>query len=292
MIWEDQRNPGAITVKAAAQFLDVSKSGYYNWLRMKGVDAKAARNKPIVEEIRKIICRNPGYGYRRVTKELWNYGYRVNHKRSLRLMRLYGLTVKNKRFKVITTDPEHDNPVYPNLVMRMNITRPNQVWAADFTYVQLRDKYVYLAVVMDLYSRRILGWALGPNLDADLALQALHMALYSRRNESLSGLIHHTDQGAQFTSFAYTQCLRDHGIQISNSRRGNPYDNAFVESFFKTLKCEEVYLNEYDTAKEAYDNIKWFIEQIYNATRMHSALGYVSPTEFERRRQFDKVASL
>jgi transposase InsO family protein len=113
---------------------------------------------------------------------------------------------------------------------------------------------------MDLYSRRIIGWAVGPNLDAELALHALHMALYNRRKENLSGLIHHADQGAQFTSFAYTQCLRDHGIQISNSRRGNPYDNAFVESFFKTLKCEEVYMNEYETAKEAYDNIKWFIE--------------------------------
>jgi putative transposase len=292
MIWENQRSPGAIPVKVAAQFLDVSKSGYYNWLRMRGIDARAARNKPIVEEIRKIIYRNPGYGYRRVTRELWNHGYLVNHKRALRLMKLNGLTVTKKRFTVITTDPEHDNPVYPNLVMGLNITRPNQVWAADFTYVQLRDKYVYLAVEMDLYSRRILGWAIGPDLDANLALQALHMALYNRRQESLSGLIHHADQGAQFTSFAYTQCLRDHGIQISNSRRGNPYDNAFVESFFKTLKCEEVYLNEYETAKEAYDNIKWFIEQIYNATRMHSALGYISPTEFERRRQFDKVASL
>jgi len=121
--------------------------------------------------------------------------------------------------------------------------------------VQLRDKYVYLAVEMDLFSRRILGWAIGLNLDADLALQALHMALYNRRHENLSGLIHHADQGAQFTSFDYTQCLRDHGIQISNSRRGNPYDNAFVESFFKTLKCEEVYLKEYETVKEAYDNM-------------------------------------
>ena len=292
MIWENQRGPGAIPVKVAAQFLDVSKSGYYNWLRMKGVDARAARNKPIVEEIRKIIYKNPGYGYRRVTRDLWNHGYRVNHKRALRLMRLNGLTVKKKRFTVITTDPEHDNPVYPNLVMGLEITRPNQVWAADFTYVQLRDKYVYLAVEMDLYSRRILGWAIGPNLDAELALQALHMAPYNRRQESLSGLIHHADQGAQFTSFAYTQCLRDHGIQISNSRRGNPYDNAFVESSFKILKCEEVYLNEYETAKEVYDNIKWFIEQIYNATRMHSALGYIFPTEFERRRQLDMAASL
>jgi transposase InsO family protein len=118
------------------------------------------------------------------------------------------------------------------------------------------------------------------------------MALYNRRHDNLSGLIHHADQGVQYTSFDFTQCLRNHGIQISNSRKANPYDNAFVESFFKTLKSEEVYTNEYETIKDAYKNIKWFIEEIYNVTRMHSALGYISPTEFERRRQFDKVASL
>ena len=291
MIWENQRGPGSIPVKVAAQFLGVSKSGYYYWLKMRGIDARAARNKPIVEEIRKIIHKYPGCGYRRVTRELWKHGYLVNHKRVLRLMRSHGLTIKKKRFKVITTDSEHDNPVYPNLVLGLKITRPNQVWASDFTYIQLRDRYVYLAVEIDLFSRRVLGWALGPDLDKELALQALHMALYDRRHDNLSGLVHHADQGSQFTSFAYTQCLRDHGIQISNSRKANPYDNAFLESFFKTLKCEEVYLKDYETIEEAYKNIKWFIEEIYNATRMHSALGYVSPAEFERRRQFDKVAS-
>jgi len=291
MIWEKQRSPGTVPVKAMAQVLGVSKSGYYNWLAMRGFDARAARNRPIVEEIKKIIVKYPGYGYRRITRELWNHGYLVNHKRVLRLMRLHKLTITKRRFKIITTDSEHDNPVYPNLVLNLNITKTNQVWASDFTYIQLKDRFVYLAVEIDLHSRRVLGWALGPNLDADLALRALHMALYYRRHDNLSGLIHHADQGTQFTSFAYTQCLRDHGIQISNSRRANPYDNAFVETFFKTLKSEEVYLNEYETIEEAYKNIKWFIEEIYNATRMHSALGYISPTEFERRRQFDKVAS-
>ena len=292
MIWENQRSPGSIPVKLAAQFLEVSKSGYYTWLSMRGIDARAARNRPIVEEMKKIILRYPGYGYRRITRELWNHGYPVNHKRVLRLMQLHGLTIKRRRFKIITTDSEHDNPVYPNLVLGLKITKPNQVWASDFTYIQLKDRYVYLAVELDLYSRRILGWALGPSLDADLALRALHMALYYRRHDNISGLIHHADQGTQFTSFAYTQCLRNHGIQISNSRRANPYDNAFVETFFKTLKSEEVYQNEYETVEEAYKNIKWFIEEIYNETRMHSALGYISPTEFERQRQFHKVASL
>jgi transposase InsO family protein len=291
MIWDNQRSSGAIPVKVAAQFLGVSKSGYYNWLAMRGVDARAARNKPIVEEMAKIIYKNPGYGYRRMTRELWKHGYLVNHKRVLRLMRLHRLTIKKKKFKVITTDSEHGNPVYPNLILGMEITKPNQVWAADFTYIQVKNRFVYLAVELDLYSRRILGWALGPNLDEELAEHALHMALYNRRHDNLSGLIHHADQGVQYTSFDFTQCLRNHGIQISNSRKANPYDNAFVESFFKTLKSEEVYTNEYETIKDAYKNIKWFIEEIYNATRMHSALGYISPTEFERRRQFDKVAS-
>lgn len=291
MIWKNQRGPAPIPVRTAAQFLGVSKSGYYNWLKRKGFDPRAARNRPVVEEMRKITHRNPGYGYRRMTRELWNRGHHVNHKRTQRLMRLHGLTIRNKRFRLITTDSEHNNPVYPNLAVGMRITGPNQVWASDFTYVQLKDRYVYLAVEMDVFSRRILGWAMGPNLDAKLALDALHMALYNRRHDNLSGLVHHSDRGSQFTSFAYTQCLRDHGIQISHSRKGNPYDNAFVESFFKTLKCEEVYLREYDDVKDAYKNIKWYIEEIYNATRMHSALGYVSPIVFERRRQIDKVAS-
>ena len=137
----------------------------------------------------------------------------------------------------------------------MKITRPNQVWGADFTYIQLNKEYVYLAVELDLYGRRVLGWSLSRSLDTDTALDALQMALYTRRNEDLSGLIHHTDQGVQFTSMRYTECLRHHGIQISNSRKGNQYDNAYVESFFKTLKYEEVYLNEYETFDDALEKI-------------------------------------
>jgi transposase InsO family protein len=200
-------------------------------------------------------------------------------------MRENGLTFKHKKWSPITTDSKHDNPVYPNLVRRMEVTGPNQVWAADFTYIQIRKEFVYLAVELDLHTRRCLGWSLSRGLDTSTALDALQMALYNRRDENLSGLIHHSDRGVQYTSMAFTECLRNHGIQISNCRKGNPYDNAYVESFFKTLKYEEVYLNEYESFKDALENIGRFIEDVYNVKRMHSALGYLSPIEFEQQEE-------
>jgi transposase InsO family protein len=147
----------------------------------------------------------------------------------------------------------------------------------------LRDEYIYLAVELDIYGRRIIGWQLSRDLDTNLVLDALEMALYNRKDQDLSGLIHHSDRCVQYTSMRFTECLRNHGIQISNSRKGNPYDNAYVESFFKTLKTEEVYLNEYESFDDALENIGDFIEEVYNKKRMYSALGYLSPVEFERR---------
>jgi putative transposase len=291
MIWKNQCSPAPIPVKKAAYLLGISKSGYYAWLKRKGYDNRAARDRPIVEEIMKIIHQFPGYGYRRVTYQLRRHGYIVNHKRVHRLMKENGLLFKHKTFHPIATDSEHDNPVYPNLVRGLNITGPNQVRASDFTYIQLRKEFVFLAVELDLHSRRCIGWALSRDLCASTALEALHMALYNRRHDSISGLIHHSDRGVQYTSMAFTQCLRDHGIQISNSRRANPYDNAYVESYFKTLKFEEVYLNDYETFDDALNNIKGFIEDVYNAKRMHSALGYRSPIEFEQQREVYNVAS-
>jgi putative transposase len=285
MIWQNQRSMCPIPVKYAAFLLDVSKSGYYSWLSRKGRNSRTARDRPVVEEMHKIANDNPGYGYRRVTHQLRKHGLVVNHKRVLRLMQENNLTFRRKKFSPITTDSEHNNPVYPNLVRGMKITGPNQVWAADFTYIQLQKEYVYLAVELDLFGRRIIGWSLSRNLDTETALDALQMALYTRRNEDLSGLIHHSDRGTQYTSIEFTECLRNHGIQISNSRKGNPYDNAFVESFFKTLKYEEVYLNEYETFEDALANIGGFIEDVYNSKRMHSSLGYKSPIEFERQQE-------
>jgi len=281
MIWKNQISVAPIPVSKASWLLDVSKSGYYSWLRRKGRSNRYARDRPIIEQMKKIAYDNPGYGYRRMTIQLKRLGYIVNHKRVLRLMRENGLTFKRNNYSPITTDSRHKNPVYPNLLRGREITGVNQVWAADFTYIQLMKDYVYLAVEIDIYSRRCIGWSLSRNLDTDTALDALHRALYLRKNDDLGGLIHHSDRGSQYTSFRFTQCLRDHGIQISNSRKGNPYDNAFVESFFKTLKYEEVYLNEYETFNDALENIERFIEDVYNAKRMHSSLGYISPIEYE-----------
>jgi len=283
MIWENQRSPAPVPVQDSAALLNVSKSGYYTWARSKGHDSRKARDRPVVEEIMKIIHEFPGYGYRRVTKELSKRGPVINHKRVQRLMQENNLQFRRKKFTPMTTDSEHNNPVYPNLLRGLKIERPNQVWASDFTYIQLNKEFVYLAVELDIYTRRCIGWSLSRSLSSETALDALQMALYERQGEDLYGLIHHSDRGSQFTSFAYTQCLRDHAIQISNSRKGNPYDNAYVESFFKTLKYEEVYLNEYETFEDAWDNIQAFIEDVYNSKRMHSGLGYLSPMEFEQK---------
>jgi transposase InsO family protein len=292
MIWHNQRSPGPIPVRDATVLLDVSKSGYYAWLKRKGKNGRTARDRPVVEEMHKIAHENPGYGYRRITHHLHRSGICVNHKRVLRLMRENNLTFRRKKFSPITTVPEHANPVYPNLLYGLKVTRPNQVWAADFTYIQLEKEFVYLAVELDLYGRRVIGWSLSRNLDTGTALEALEMALYTRRDEYLGGLIHHSDRGRQYTSLEFTECLRNHGIQISNSRKGNPYDNAYVESFFKTLKYEEVYLNEYETFEDALENIGRFIEDVYNSKRMHSALGYVSPIEYEQKEELNSVAIL
>jgi transposase InsO family protein len=190
MIWKNQRDPYRIPVQTAADLLSVSKSGYYRWLKKKGHNPRRCRDKPVLEQIRKIIREYPGYGYRRVTHELRRHGYIVNHKRVLRLMREAKLTFRKSRFRLITTDSEHGNPVYPNLIRRMKITRPNQVWGADFTYVQLRNEYIYLAVEINLYGRRVIGWSLSRNLDTDTALDAPQMVLYNRRDQDISGLIH------------------------------------------------------------------------------------------------------
>jgi len=283
MIWDNQRFPAPVPAKESARLMNVSKSGYYAWARNNGYDSREARDRPVVEDMMKIIHEFPGYGYRRIARQLKKQGNTVNHKRVLRLMRENNLQFRRKKFSPITTDSEHNNPVYPNLLCGLKTERPNQVWAADFTYIQLGKEYVYLAVELDIHTRCCIGWSLSRSLSTETALDALQMALYNRQDDDISGLIHHSDRGTQYTSFAFTQCLRDHGIQISNSRKAVPTDNAYAESFFKTLKYEEVYLNEYETFEDAWDNIQAFIEGVYNSKRMHSGLGYLSPKEFEQK---------
>jgi transposase InsO family protein len=230
-------------------------------------------------EIQKLALEYPSYGYRRISKQLQQDGYFANHKRVLRLMRLDNLLCLRKRGFIVTTDSDHGLPVYPNLVPELQVNGINQLWVADITYIRLRHEFIYLAVLLDVFSRRSVGWELGRRLDASLPLAALHRALELRRPEP--GLVHHSDRGVQYASVVYTETLLRHGIRISMSRKGNPYDNAFAESFIKTLKYEEVYLNEYANLTEARERIGQFIEAVYNRKRLHSSLGYRSPETFE-----------
>lgn len=281
IIHQNQNSPQPLSVRRATNFLDASRSGYYKWLK----SPVFSENDPDVdvrEEIQNITVEFSGYGYRRVTVELGKRGYPTNHKRVLRLMRIDNLLCVRKKFKPTTTDSNHEHRIYPNLIRNMEINRLNQVWAGDITYIQLADEFVYLAVILDLYSRRCIGYAIGRNIDTQLTLDALDMALKDRWTPHLEGLIHHSDQGVQYASNEYTELLKDFGIQISMSRKANPYDNAFVESFIKTLKVEEVYLNEYRNLQEARENIYRFLEEVYNKKRLHSSLGYRSPIEFEK----------
>lgn len=291
-IHDMNENTGHIPLSSAAQLLKVPRSGYYAWLeRSNTFQDKAREDEIILEEIRKICKEITGYGYRRMTVELHNRGFLVNHKRVLRLMRENDLLIKKKTaFKPTTTDSDHDNPVYPNLIKNMPITHPDQVWVSDITYIQLDRGFCYLTSILDVYLRKCIGWNISSRLDTDLALDALKMAIKSRWNPNMADLIHHSDRGVQYTSEKYTEYLQDHGIQISMSRKGNPYDNAYAESFFKTLKCEEVYLNEYRDIEDAWKYIHRFIEDVYNLKRLHSSLGYMSPIEFEMEVALNKIA--
>ncbi len=280
IIQDTQSIDSQLSVSQSCRVLGVSRSGYCRWQsfpRSVLHDDMDLRN-----EIQTIALEFPGYGYRRITAELRNRGHRINHKRVLMLMRQDNLLCLKKKFKPKTTDSSHGLPTYPNLLKSTKITRLNQVWAADITYVQLMHENIYLAVILDLASRKCIGWDLSRNMGSQLAKNALVRALNDRWTESIQDLIHHSDQGVQYASKDYVDCLRQHNIKISMSRKGNPYDNAFAESFIKTLKCEEVYLNEYETFEDAFRNIRHFIESVYNRKRLHSSLGYRSPDRFER----------
>ncbi len=239
----------------------------------------AGTEDPFIAQVRQICEEDSSAGYRRVTKELSRRGIIANHKRVLSLMRKENLLVRPKRRFVRTTDSNHPYPVYPNVARSMNLTGPNQLWVADITYIHLVHGTCYLAVILDAFSRRVIGWAMSSHIDRFLTLEALQMALSTR--EIAPGLVHHSDQGSQYACWEYVELLKSKNITISMSRRGNPYDNAKAESFFKTLKVEEVYINEYQSISEARTNITRFIDLVYNQKRLHSSLGYVPPVEFE-----------
>jgi putative transposase len=233
------------------------------------------------DDIQRIALEFPFYGRPRISEELKRRGWVVNHKRVGRILREDNLLcLRRRKFTVATTDSNHSLRVYPNLAGKMELTGIDQLWRADITYIRLETEFVYLAVVLDAYSRRVVGWALDRHLEDDLAIAALKMAL--RQRKPSEGLTHHSDRGVQYASNDYTGLLKDHGIRISMSRSGNPYDNAACESFMKTLKYEEVYRQDYCDLADARASIERFIEKIYNGKRLHSALGYRPPAEFER----------
>jgi transposase InsO family protein len=236
------------------------------------------------DAIQKLAIEMPAYGYRRITAALRRDDWVVNHKRVLRLMRADNLLCLRRRAFVRTTDSDHVLRVYPNLARDLKVDGLNQLWVADITYIRLVLEFVFLAVILDAFSRRVIGWALGRTLEAELAVEALRMAL--ARGRVQPGLVHHSDQGVQYASHDYTELLSEQGIAISMSRRGNPYDNAQAESFMKTLKYEEVYRTEYLDFADARRRIGKFIESVYNRQRLHSALGYLPPVEFEQQLLF------
>jgi transposase InsO family protein len=230
-------------------------------------------------KIEQIRCEFPLVGYRPLIHHLKRNGVKIGETKLRRILKESGLFVKRKKRFVSTTQSKHDCLVYPNLIQGMTINGLNQVWAGDITYIRIENGFVYLAILLDLYSRKIIGWSISKRIDGELTLNALKMAISTRKPPS--GVIHHTDRGVQYLCEKYVEELKSNGFHLSCSRKGNPYENAWSESFMKTLKNEEVYLGNYQTYLDVIDNVPRFLEEVYNKKRLHSSLGYLPPEEFE-----------
>ena len=270
--WRDRRC--GLPVRRMAQALAVGRSTVYRVPRHARSTDVALR-----DAIQRIAADWPNYGYRGITKELQRRHWRVNHKKVLRLMRGDNLLCLRKRARGGPQYRPHGLATYPNLAATLTPERIDQLWVADLTYVRLRWAWIFVAVVMDAFSRRCIGWALETHLGAELTLGALRMAL--ARRCPVAGLIHHSDQGVQYAAHEYVALLREHGIEVSMSRAGKPNDNAACERFIRTLKYDEIYLRDYDDVADARRSIRRFLDDIYNHKRLHSALGWVPPAEFE-----------
>ncbi len=269
---------GGLSIERMCQLAQVSRGGFYRSLPAERSQEEDLEMRSLIQQI--VLEHRRRYGYRRVTKELKDRGILVNHKRVSRIMREDNLlAVQPKRF-VATTNSDHKLEVYLNLARRMKLTGLDQLWVADITYIRLHAEFVYLAVILDNFSRKVVGWNLDRTLSSRLAIEALQRAIDSRQPPP--GLVHHSDRGIQYACAEYVTILKQHEMISSMSRPANPYDNASCESFIKTLKREEIYANEYENLEHLRDRLQDFIERYYNRKRLHSALGYCSPEEFEQ----------
>ena len=277
---------GSLSIERMCQLAQVSRAGFYRHLQGRAPAQEDMEVRSLIQAI--AVEHRRRYGYRCITAELRRRGMLVNHKRVARMMREDNLLAVQPRPFVVTTDSAHELEVFLNLAGRMTLTGIDQLWLADITYIRLQREFVYLAVILDAFSRKVVGWALDRSLATRLVLSALEQALAKRQPPA--GLVHHSDRGVQYASGEYVKVLQQHHMIPSMSRPANPYDNASCESFLKTLKREEIYANDYRNLEHLAANIETFIEEYYNRCRLHSALGYRPPDEFERQSESGNVS--
>lgn len=259
--------------------MGLSMSTYYHDPKVTRAE-KEERDADIRGKIEQVRVEFPRAGYRMLLGHLKRQGIKIGERKLRRVIQQFELQIKPKRRFAKTTDSNHDFAVYPNLIEELAIDSINQVWTADITYIRIENGFVYLAVVLDLFSRKVIGWQISKKIDRHLVLDALKMAI--QRRKPPRGVIHHSDRGVQYLCDDYTALLEKHGFHISCSAKGNPYDNAWTESFMKTLKYDEIYMFDYKTYIDVVERLPYFIEEVYNKKRLHSALDYVPPEEFEK----------